>query len=445
MPLQYLMSLKALNPLAWIFRTSHEQINRYHRVLGRVVYTLHVIHMLGYNAYFFTAGIWLKRFFAPIVFYGVVASFLMHALFGTATSAIRSLSYRLFFAIHLIAALFIPVLIFFHAPHARFYVVSSVGIFIIDLITRRVATVTATSTIEAIPGTELVKVAIPLSQKKLDAFRASPGSHVYLSLPPAGRTSATPRSTSAVFDFLYNPFTVASVTDGNSSINLVVRQRDGPMTRVLTDFASAASPTPDQPKVPLAIEGPYGIMTSKYRDLVTSGINRVVLIAGGVGATFAMPIYQAIQSDMPTARIQLVWAVRSAGDATWAVTTLTDDGKTPMKDIKVQLFLTGDAAAAAASAPAPSSPGEGSSSTGGIELSTLQRDGRRGGISRSQQNRRRPDLQKIIDEAFKLSREEPVAVLVCGPSEMAADARKHVRRWVMNGREVWWHNESFGW
>lgn len=436
------MSLKALNPMAWVFHTSHEQINRYHRVLGRVIYTLLICHIVLYNAYFLYAGIWFKRFFAPVVFWGVLASLLMHALFGTATTYIRNISYRMFFVTHLIAALFIPVLIFFHAPHSRIYIVFSVVIFVIDLGVRRATTVTAAATIEPIPGTKLMKVAVPVPQQKLERFRAAPGSHIYLSLPPAGRNSSTPSSTSPMFDFLYNPFTVASVTDDNSSINLVVRQRHGPMTDVISQFASKAQQAQSQMTVPLAIEGPYGVMTSKYQQLITSGINRVLLIAGGVGATFSMPIYHAIQNDMPTARIQLVWAIRSAGDATWAVLPPTD-GKTLLKDASVQLFLTGDVTAPASETR--SNPQPGSSSAGpAVEMNRLHPDRKRPGRLTSQ-NRKRPDLQKVIDEAFRLSREEPVAILVCGPKEMAAEARKYVRTWAMKGRDVWWHNESFGW
>ena len=58
--------------------------------------------------------------------------------------------------------------------------------------------------------------------------------------------------------------------------------------------------------------------------------------------------------------------------------------------------------------------------------------------------RERPDLKKIVDEVFQQGLEEKVAVLVCGPSSMARELRKHVGSWVGRGREVFWHNESFG-
>ena len=57
----------------------------------------------------------------------------------------------------------------------------------------------------------------------------------------------------------------------------------------------------------------------------------------------------------------------------------------------------------------------------------------------------RPDLGKIVDEVFRAGNEERVAVLVCGPARMARELRKHVGKWVGRGREVWFHDESFGW
>jgi hypothetical protein len=60
-------------------------------------------------------------------------------------------------------------------------------------------------------------------------------------------------------------------------------------------------------------------------------------------------------------------------------------------------------------------------------------------------NPKRPELGKIIDTTFRKGTEETVAVLVCGPAEMSREIKARVRPWVMKGRSVWWHDESFGW
>ena len=58
----------------------------------------------------------------------------------------------------------------------------------------------------------------------------------------------------------------------------------------------------------------------------------------------------------------------------------------------------------------------------------------------------RPKVSAIMDKVFALSRgdEERVAVLVCGPSGLGAGVRKEVGRWVIKGRDVFWHAEEFG-
>lgn len=59
--------------------------------------------------------------------------------------------------------------------------------------------------------------------------------------------------------------------------------------------------------------------------------------------------------------------------------------------------------------------------------------------------RSRPDLKAVVDERFGHDAYENVAVLVCGPRGMGKALRKEVGRWVKRGREVFWHEEGFGW
>lgn len=411
--------------------SSHEEVNRYHRVLGRIVFALLALHIVFYNGYFFYAGIWLRRFFAPIVFCGVIAAAGILAIATTSTVAARRYSYRLFFITHLVASLFIPVLIFFHAPGLRLYIVETFVIFLVDLGVRRVTTIKAPSTLQAMSGTGLVKVTSTIPRQKLASFQAFPGLHIYLSVPPESRTAATPASQSGVFDYLYNPFTVASVDESDGSITFIARTREGPMTGVLNAFAAATpGPATEARTIPLGIEGPYGSMAKHFHDLLNWGAARVLVVAGGVGATFAVPVFQALQSELPSSKVQLVWALRSAGDAAWAVSAGSPD-KTILEDDSVQLYLTGDVG----------SDADGSHA-GAVEMEPLRRVGGRLG---AQNRRKRPDLGKIVDEAFSHGLEEPVAVLVCGPTEMTLEVRRRVRPWVMKGRRLWWHGESFGW
>ncbi|KAF7555840.1 hypothetical protein G7046_g6464 [Stylonectria norvegica] len=433
LPIQYLLALKYLNPFAYIFRSSHEQVNRYHRVLGRIIYALLILHAIFYNVFFVKSGIWLKRFFAPIVFAGVVALTLLHALNATAVARVRAFSYRVFFITHLLAAMAIPLLIYFHAPTARFYVVEALAVFVLDLVARKLTTVTAPATIESIADTGLLKITAAMPLNNMAKFRAHPGSHIYLNIPPASRLSGNSSSVSnMVFEFLYNPFTVAATNEESGELTLVARARSGPLTRHLAHLATADNQSSPDRKLPLSIEGPYGAAGKNFSDLVSSGPRRVLLVAGGVGATFAVPIYHALLNDIPAARVQLIWAIRNAGDATWAVSGTS--GKSILDDDQVQLFLTGEMSVT-----------DDGDDAAGVEMSALQPRASQRGPRTTDHNGKRPDFQKIVDETFRHAADETVAVLVCGPAEMARELRRCVTPWVVKGRKVWWHNESFGW
>ncbi|CVK84063.1 related to ferric reductase [Fusarium mangiferae] len=429
MPIQYLLALKALNPYAYLFHSSHEHLNRYHRVLGRIIYSLLILHAILYNVFFIESGIWFKRFFAPVVFAGVAGFTVLHVLNGTAMARVRQASYRLFFIVHLLGAFAIPPLIYYHAPSSRFYIAEAVGVFVLDLAARKMTTITAPAIIEAIPGTSLVKVSAKLPAPKIAKYTARPGSHIYLNVPAASRPGIGQFSAPyLVFEFLYNPFTVASTNQETGELTFVARTRNGPMTNRLHHLSSSTNAGRSTDKVELIIEGPYGVIGKTFNDLINSGINRILIVAGGVGATFAVPLYHAVLAENSTTNVQLVWAIRSAGDATWAASTPT--GKSLLDDDQVQLFLTGDVGVA-----------NDNDNAAGVEMNNLSQQSTRPVI----RNSKRPDLQRIVDDMFQKGQHDSVAILVCGPVEMSRDLRKSVTPWVMRGRKVWWHNESFGW
>lgn len=446
-PVQYLLALKYMNPIAFVFRSSHEQVNRWHRVLGRVIYTMLWLHAVFYFNFFVGVGIFVEKMLSPVVMAGVVAFILLIVLNTTALSVMRSYSYRLFFIVHLVAAFAMPPILFIHARPARVYLAEAFLIFVVDLVTRKLSSVTTEASLEAIPGTNLIKISAPISPTKANQLREHPGSHIYLNIPETA-------------PLWYNPFTVAAVNDETGDVTLVARQLTGPTSSALAKFAARSSPALSNrgevkagdggAKLSLSIEGPYGAVRY-FPNLAGSHFDRILLVAGGVGATFAVPIYRAVVHDNPNVKLDFVWAVRSAGDATWAVEGDGSEGRSILSDKNVHIFLTGDLTDAqpngetgrttrSSSQRATESAGGGS---GGVELSPMYRDRQRGQYT-TQHNRRRPDLKKIVDEVFKHGGEERVAVLVCGPGGMARELRDHVSHWVMRGRSVWFHDESFG-
>lgn len=116
--------------------------------------------------------------------------------------------------------------------------------------------------------------------------------------------------------------------------------------------------------------------------------------------------------------------------------TGNDSDKPLLDDDNVHLYLTENMGI--------STDANGRSRDASIELQNMGR-GSHSHRSAAGNNSRRPNFQKIVDDMFRHGVEEKVAVLVCGPEEMSREVRQRIGPWVLKGREVWWHNESFGW
>ncbi|EPE35864.1 Ferredoxin reductase-like, C-terminal NADP-linked [Glarea lozoyensis ATCC 20868] len=425
-PIHYMLSMKsAYSPLSLALNTSHEELNPYHRVLGRVIYSLLFLHASWYLNFFAWAGFLSALYKRPVVIIGWTVFLLITTMVTTALEPIRRWSYRVFFTIHLIFGIIILPMLFFHTSALRIYILEAFGLFIYDIICRKLDTTTGFASITAIPNTNLVKLEIPIPATKQKRFTAAPGQHIYLSIPPESTPPNT--STLSIHNLLFNPFTIASVSA--TSITLVLRSLSGPTSKALKHLTTLPKAHP-----PISVEGPLG-STKSFPDLTS--YDRILLIAGGIGATYILPLYEHLQDQMETHarspdRVQLIWSIRSAADASWA---LKPEGRVPLNDDEnVRIFITQHSSASEESV-IPGSPTA-------IEMSDLKKEevvvNARGGYER-------PDLKEVVDGVFKLGREERVAVVVCGTKGMARVVRGEVGRWVEWGREVWFHDEGFGW
>jgi len=254
-------------------------------------------------------------------------------------------------------------------------------------------------------------------------FASAAGQHVYLSLPPESTPSRSPMP--SIHDLLFNPFTVAEVSDDH--ITLVLRVLKGPTTTALQRLTKLSKANP-----PINIEGPYG--TSHCFPDLAARFDRVLLVAGGVGGTYTLPIYREIQDSKASAsfasgKATLVWAMKIAAEASWV--TEPEDIDLLSKDPNIKVFLT-DAESISDKWTLPED--------GSVEMEDLSN-----ATHPFKAENGRPNLGHIVDDVFRHGDNERVAILTCGPAEMARELREHVGRWVMKGRDVWWHDESFGW
>ncbi len=454
------------SPIQWLTRLSHEQLKSSHQILGRIIFALFAMHAICYLNFFIVSDLLAKRIKEKDVIFGLISITLFAILSTTALSFMRRWNYRIFYTTHIIIATFIVVPLYLHVSHIHIFVYEILLIEVLHFVLRALRFKMYTGTIKLVPGTDLVQVRIPLPASS-SALKWKPGQHVYLSRPSKGSSPSLHDQWLMVNKT--NPFTVASLPDKDKELMLIARTLKG-NTRYLADLARALAqggsgvqmlPTAsgDIPILPIALEGPYG--ASKHLpDL--SDYDRVLLVAGGVGATFVMPIYRGIAELHDPApggtQVRFIWAVRKLADTCWAfpATASSDDDEAEATadteevngngffhgPSRVEVYVT---RVSNLSAQADAEDDEGAE---GIELQEHEQllnmeeqmeKPRKGMMVKSG----RPKIGEIVDEVF--SKGLRTAVVCCGPKTLTQDVRQNVERWVAKGHDVFWYDETFGW
>ena len=172
-------------------------------------------------------------------------------------------------------------------------------------------------------------------------------------------------------------------------------------------------------EVSLLLEGPYGESKSYLPETLLKRTNEdILLVAGGVGVTYTLPIYLALlEKYRSPAGIAFVWFVKTVAEVAWVVEIL---GNAPC-DVDVAVYITGD------------------------ERRGMSTD--LGGLKKGIQvysPQEREHVANIVDGVFEQD-ERSVYVFACGPRSMARALRREVGFHVMrDGRNVVYHEEQFG-
>lgn len=434
LPLHYLLAAKSWSPIQYLTRMSHEELNPYHRLLGRILIAFFSVHAAMYLNFYIQLNLLLKRIQDRDVILGLMAITTFTLIGTTALAKIRTWNYRLFFYIHVILSASLLPILFFHVSHIRLYIIESLAVYLAVILQRNVSQATAEATIELIPSANLLAFSIPLT-KSLSSKTYTPGQHIYLGFP------SLPQK------LRINPFSISNRNPhDDNKIVLVARVLSG-TTAMLADCAAKQKTTS------LTLEGPYGA-ANYFPDLAT--YDRVLFVAGGVGATFTLPLYldllhrKAHGEHIPTPKF--VWSVRQVADARWGIKQLLEAcGALPESFIAhtTRSDVDGRHSEPLARRTLSESEAELSDSIELQERGRLLSDSSSPEDSASQaaqtMQNGRPDYRAMIDEVFSYNGRERVAVLVCGPSGMGANVRREVARWVSRGRDVFWHGEEFGW
>jgi ferredoxin-NADP reductase len=237
--------------------------------------------------------------------------------------------------------------------------------------------------------------------------RWSPGQHAFLRFP-----------TLNIFE--NHPFTIASI-EQDGELQFIIKQRTGltnNLYRRVTRLGGEWNTT-------VIIDGPYG---GPERD--PGSFDTVVLVAGGVGVTFTLPILKDLvrraqeQAKLRCSKFLFVWTVRGEDSLEWILSDL-EMCVTAEKAFQAELYVTGG----------PSKKPREPSLT-----DTLPQQ-----IS---VDYRRPALPKILSEAAEM--EGRMCVFGAGPEGLMAtlsSAVADLQKKVMEGhgvREIYMHVETFG-
>ncbi|KAF1832200.1 hypothetical protein BDW02DRAFT_571266 [Decorospora gaudefroyi] len=468
LPIHYLLAMRApYSPVQWLTRLSHEQIKASHQILGRITFLLFLLHATFYLNFFVQSGYLAKRIRDWDVIWGLISIILFSTISTTALGFVRRWNYRVFYISHIAIANFIIVPLFLHVSHIRIYVYEVIAVEALHLIFRALRLKMYQGTIRLLPGTNLVQIRIPLPPKSA-ALTWKPGQHVYLSRPWSKGKAPTWYDQWLMINKT-NPFTVASLPSKDKELLLVARTLNG-NTKYLGELARSLSqgssnipmlPTAggDIPILPLALEGPYGAST-RLPDL--SDYDKVLLVAGGVGATFIIPIYRSIlelhgRTPIGT-QIRCIWAVQKLAETRWAfpATSSPENEHESGNGLlhgpsNVEVYVTRpsgpnlqvDASESSVFAvDDDDAEGEAIEMQENEQLLSMEEQMEKPGKGMVVKSGR-PDLGKVVDEVF--SKGMRTAVICCGPKRLTDDLKRSVEVWVKKGHDVFWYDETFGW
>ncbi|KAF2214590.1 hypothetical protein CERZMDRAFT_110214 [Cercospora zeae-maydis SCOH1-5] len=435
LPFHYLLSLKSpWAPMQILTGFSEASLLSAHQILGRIIVGFFWAHVALYVNFYVVKSLLLDKLQNFIIICGIVAIISFTALSTTALKAVRDRSYRIFYITHVSLATCVLPLLYWHVEHIRPFIYETVVIYMVNAVLRFLATRKRAGTIKQVRDAGLVEISLPLAA---GAMKWHPGQHAYVSV--AGN--------SFLRTFKTNPFTCASIPAIDNKLRFVARILDGNTAKLAKI---------DKETQNFSVEGPYGLASHVDRLL---GYDRVLFVAGGVGATFVAPLYRQLLSDLSPSKgshrrqkVSFVWAARTLSEVTWALPEGLKEREGFTERLTVHLSRQDGGQVEDSSFVLANDDDEGPGDEG-IEMEEqkkLLHEGAEETASTTSSPTHgihiangRPDLATVVDQVFMQSSTERVAVVVCGPAGLSQSLRRHVGRWVGRGRDVWYWNEAF--
>ncbi|KAL0931285.1 Ferric/cupric reductase transmembrane component 2-like protein 3 [Colletotrichum truncatum] len=415
-------------PLAYLTAWSYERLKFLHGIAGITIVVHTIIHGACYSSFFIQQNNAIRLQVLDEI-YGIVAGFMLLSMVIVAVILSRK-HYELFYILHVLFFILSLIFIGLHHPdvaeNVAYAVAVAGGMWVLDHAVRLtrlgVNSVNNTATVYPLPNgaTKIVFKKCPSTARS--------GEHAYLWIPRI-RLLET------------HPFTISAV----EPLEFVVSAHDG-FTRDLHEFASK-NPGAD---LSASVQGPYG-----YLPDLTS-YNRIVLIAGGSGASFTVGVALNILARMRSGseqKVVMVWAVKKSAVLSWFSTHLQRLLQHP--NFSVSLFITDEPLSSSRDRPHTQDEGQPGSTEGrrSSRLSDSDTEALRFKESDVQNtfspslNYGRPDVAAVIRHAVEESTPtQRVIVMGCGPQRLMQELRNNVAREIRaTGPSVDLHCEQFGW
>jgi ferric-chelate reductase len=363
LPLIFLLAGKT-NIVGLLTGSSYDRLNWFHRWVSRILWLTATIHM----------GFWFRswgRYNYIIVKIktdlptqrGLAAWCILTFMVITSLLPMRRLSYEIFVVSHLLTMAGFLAAIWYHAPQeVKIWVWIPIGLVVFDRVCRYLFMAYTNLSIfhrrstghklfghvasfTPMPG-NVTKVSIPAP-----LISWYPGQHVYFSCH-------------SLLPFQSHPLTIASLPS-DKSLDFFIRAEGGG-TRKLFSYTSARCPpsldgsaaATSTTKV-VTLDGPYGRMRNLKQ------FNSIMFIAGGMGATFNMPLmrdiihgwsndgdYSLFRPRTVTKRIHFVWVVKEQAYLCWfadQIQQLIHDfdecrSRTPYfgRELEISIYVTCD-------------------------------------------------------------------------------------------------------
>jgi hypothetical protein len=301
MCLTFVLAMKN-TPLSLLTSFSYEKLNILHQATGYMTATLAILHGMYFSLLhhvlqhtklrcriftvafakddlLFVIGVKYQRF-------GIAAGLMMLIIALTSRILIRR-RYELFYILHVFFVIAILVTLYLHRPWIKtrtsVVVIICAGLFVLDKMVRvfKYACFSNGTTAKIVPlATGSTRITL---NRSLPGAKA--GSHAFLWLPRVQALQS-------------HPCTMVSV----DPVAFILKARNG-FTKDLNRHASTST----NMVTPATIDAAYGAVPSfeKY--------DRVLLIAGGSGSTWAVAVAMDLLSRGLPNILELVWVVRDSG------------------------------------------------------------------------------------------------------------------------------------